>query len=265
MGPAIELKDVVFAYPNGAMALNSINLKIEEHKKVALLGENGSGKTTLLLHLNGLHRPSGGEVTILGRLVDAENLDWVRTKVGMIFQNSDDQLFAPTVYQDIAFGPRNLGMGEAEVNERVEEILDVLNITHLRDRSPDALSGGQKRRVALAGVLVMDAEILCLDEPHSGLDPLGCLEFSDLLDELYAKGRTILVATHDVEFAASWADECIITCTRARWSGKGVQNTYFRTQNSLVDQASNCHHLFRYTTNCRRETLFLNEERRHLT
>ncbi len=120
MDTAIELKDVVFAYPNGAMALNSINLKIEEHKKVALLGENGSGKTTLLLHLNGLHRPSGGEVTILGRLVDDENLDWVRTKVGMIFQNSDDQLFAPTVYQDIAFGPRNLGMGEAEINERVE-------------------------------------------------------------------------------------------------------------------------------------------------
>jgi cobalt/nickel transport system ATP-binding protein len=210
MGPAIEFKDVVFAYPNGAMALNSINLKIEEHKKVALLGENGSGKTTLLLHLNGLHKPSGGEVTILGRLVDDETLDWVRTKVGMIFQNSDDQLFAPTVYQDIAFGPRNLGMGEAEINERVEEILDVLNITHLRDRSPDALSGGQKRRVALAGVLVMDAEILCLDEPHSGLDPLGSLEFNDLLDELYSKGRTILVATHDVEFAASWADECII-------------------------------------------------------
>jgi len=210
MGPAIEFKDVVFTYPNGAMALNSINLKIEEHKKVALLGENGSGKTTLLLHLNGLHRPSGGEVTILGRLVDAENLDWVRTKVGMIFQNSDDQLFAPTVYQDIAFGPRNLGMDEAEVNERVEDILDVLNITHLRDRSPDALSGGQKRRVALAGVLVMDAEILCLDEPHSGLNPLGSLEFNDLLDELYAKGRTILVATHDVEFAASWADECVI-------------------------------------------------------
>jgi cobalt/nickel transport system ATP-binding protein len=128
----------------------------------------------------------------------------------MIFQNPDDQLFAPTVYQDIAFGPRNLGMDEAEVNERVEDILDVLNITHLRDRSPDALSGGQKRRVALAGVLVMDAEILCLDEPHSGLDPLGSLEFNDLLDELYAKGRTILVATHDVEFAASWADECII-------------------------------------------------------
>lgn len=236
MGPAIEFKDVTFTYPNGATALNSINLKIEEHKKVALLGENGSGKTTLLLHLNGLHRPTGGEVAILGSLIDEENLDWVRTKVGMIFQNSDDQLFAPTVFQDVAFGPRNLGMGEAEVNERVEEILDVLNITHLRDRSPDALSGGQKRRVALAGVLVMDAEILCLDEPHSGLDPLGCLEFNDLLDELYAKGRTILVATHDVEFAASWADECIIM-HEGKVVGQGSPEQVF-SETELISRSS---------------------------
>lgn len=207
---AIEFKDVVFRFPNGTVALDGINLKIEEHRKVALLGENGSGKTTLLLHLNGLHTPTSGEVAVLGKPVNAENMDWVRTNVGMIFQNPDDQLFAPTVYQDVAFGPRNLGMDETRIEERVEEILDALNIAHLRDRQPDALSGGEKRRVALAGVLVMDAEIISLDEPHSGLDPLGCLEFNDLLDELYSKGRTIVVATHDVEFAASWADECVI-------------------------------------------------------
>jgi len=236
MDLAIEFKDVVFTYPNGATALNSINLKIQEHKKVVLLGENGSGKTTLLLHLNGLHRSSSGEVTILGKPVDEENLDWVRTKVGMIFQNSDDQLFAPTVFQDVAFGPRNLGMGEAEVNERVEEILDVLNITHLRDRSPDALSTGQKRRVALAGVLIMDAEILCLDEPHSGLDPLGSLEFNDLLDELYAKGRTILVATHDVQFAASWADECIIMHEGKVVAQGSPENVFSDTE--LIGQSS---------------------------
>jgi cobalt/nickel transport system ATP-binding protein len=128
----------------------------------------------------------------------------------MIFQNPDDQLFAPTVYQDVAFGPRNLGMDELRIKERVDEVLDLLNILHLRNRSPGALSGGEKRRVALAGILVMDPEIIALDEPHSGLDPLGCLEFNDLLDELHAKGRTIIVATHDVEFAASWADELVI-------------------------------------------------------
>jgi len=210
MTVAIEFKDVVFRYPNGAIALDGINLKIEEHTKVVLLGENGSGKTTLLLHLNGLHRPTSGKVTVLSKPVDAENSDWVRTNVGMIFQNADDQLFAPTVYNDVAFGPRNLGMDETRVEERVAEVLDMLNITHLRDRQPDALSGGEKRRVALAGILVMDAEIIALDEPHSGLDPLGSLEFNDLLDELHSKGRTIIVATHDVDFAASWADECII-------------------------------------------------------
>lgn len=114
------------------------------------------------------------------------------------------------MYQDVAFGPRNLGMDELRIKERVDEVLDLLNILHLRNRSPGALSGGEKRRVALAGILVMDPEIIALDEPHSGLDPLGCLEFNDLLDELHAKGRTIIVATHDVEFAASWADELVI-------------------------------------------------------
>jgi cobalt/nickel transport system ATP-binding protein len=210
MGSVIEFNNVVFAYNDGTVALDGINLKIEEHKKVALLGENGSGKTTLLLHLNGLLKPISGEVAILGKSVNAANIDFVRTKVGMIFQNPDDQLFAPTVYQDVAFGPRNLGYDELRIKERVEEILDLLNISHLRNKSPGSLSGGEKRRVALAGILVMDAEIIALDEPHSGLDPLGCLEFNDLLDELYSKGRTIIVATHDVEFAASWADELII-------------------------------------------------------
>jgi cobalt/nickel transport system ATP-binding protein len=207
---AIEFNNVTFRYPNGAVALDGITLTLEEHTKVALLGENGSGKTTLLLHLNGLHTPTSGEVTILGKPVNKANIEWVRTKVGMIFQNPDDQLFAPTVFQDVAFGPRNLGMDETRVRERVEEILYLLNIAHLQDRPPDALSGGEKRRVALAGILVMDAEIISVDEPHSGLDPLGCLEFDDLLNELYSKGRTIIVATHDVEFAASWADECVI-------------------------------------------------------
>jgi len=226
MASAIEFENVVFKYPNGSVALDTINLKIEEHTKVALLGENGSGKTTLLLHLNGLHTPTNGGVKILGRSVTRENVDWVRTKVGMIFQNPDDQLFAPTVFQDVAFGPRNLGIDEVRVAERVEEALDVLNIAHLRDRSPDALSGGEKRRVALAGILVMDAEIISLDEPHSGLDPLGCLEFNDLLDELYAKGRTVVVATHDVDFAASWADECVIM-KNGRIEGSGSPEDIF--------------------------------------
>ena len=226
MASAIEFKNVVFKYPNGAAALDELDLKIEEHTKVVLLGENGSGKTTLLLHLNGLHMPTSGEVQILGKPVDAANVDWVRAKVGMIFQNSDDQLFAPTVYQDVAFGPRNLGMDETRVKERVEEVLDMLNITRLRDRQPGALSGGEKRRVALAGILVMDAEIIALDEPHSGLDPLGCLEFNDLLDELYSKGRTIVVATHDVEFAASWADECVIL-KNGKIVGRGTPEDVF--------------------------------------
>ncbi len=236
MTSAIEFKDVVFRYPNNTVALNEITLNIEKHTKVVLLGENGSGKTTLLLHLNGLHTPTSGEVIILGKPINKENVDWIRTKVGMIFQNPDDQLFATTVFQDVAFGPRNLGMDEALIKERVEEVLDVLNITHLRDRQPDALSGGEKRRVALAGILVMDAEIISLDEPHSGLDPRGCLEFTDLLDELYSKGRTLVVATHDVNFAAAWADQCIIM-KNGRIVGVGTPNEIF-SDAELVSRSS---------------------------
>ena len=210
MRSAIEFRNVAFVYSNGTIGLDGVNIKIEERKKVVLLGANGSGKTTLLLHLNGLYTPTNGGVAIFDEPINAENIDSIRTKVGMIFQNPDDQLFAPTVYQDIAFGPRNLGIAEPHIKERVDEVLDLLNITHLRDRPPDSLSGGEKRRVALAGVLVMDAEIIALDEPHSGLDPRGSLEFNDVLDELYSKGRTIIVATHDVEFAAAWADELIV-------------------------------------------------------
>ena len=226
MGSAIEFHDVVFEYSNGTVALDGINLKIKEQKKVVILGENGSGKTTLLLHLNGLNIPTTGEVVVLGKPINAENMDDIRTKVGMIFQNPEDQLFAPTVYQDVAFGPRNLGWDEVRIKERVEEVLDVLNITHLRDRSPDTLSGGEKRRVALAGVLVMDAEIIVLDEPHSGLDPAGGLEFNDLLDELHSRGRTIIVATHDVEFAACWAEELVIM-HKGKVVGQGTPEEIF--------------------------------------
>lgn len=234
IGSAIEFHDVVFEYSNGTVALDGINLKIEEHKKVVLLGENGSGKTTLLLHLNGLNTPTRGKVVILGKPINAENIDNIRTKVGMIFQNPDDQLFAPTVYQDVAFGPRNLGWDEVRIKERVEEVLDVLNIAHLRDRSTDALSGGQKRRVALAGVLIMDAEIIVLDEPHSGLDPRGGLEFNDLLDELYSKGRTIIVATHDVEFAASWAQELVIM-NKGKVAGQGSPEEIFSNTDMIYN------------------------------
>ncbi len=210
MQAIIEVRELGFQYPDGTRALDGLSFKIAKHQKVAILGENGSGKSTLLLHLNGLYHPTSGEIWILGMRVIDKNVDVIRSKVGMIFQNPDDQMFAPTVYEDVAFGLRNLGFKDPQVGQKVDEILELLGIFHLKGRAPDKLSAGEKRRVALAGVLVMNPEIIVLDEPHSGLDPRGYLELNDLLDELHTKGCTILVATHDVEFAASWADEVLV-------------------------------------------------------
>ncbi len=210
MDTAVEVSELGFKYPDGTQALDHLSFKIQKHQKVAILGENGSGKSTLLLHLNGLYRATSGDVHILGMRMADKNVDAIRSKVGMIFQNPDDQMFAPSVFEDVAFGLRNLGFIEQRVRQKVHETLELLGILHLRERAPDKLSAGEKRRVALAGVLAMDPEIIVLDEPHSGLDPRGYLELNDLLDELHAKGCTLLVATHDVEFAASWADEVII-------------------------------------------------------
>ncbi len=234
MQVAIEVHELGFHYPDGTRALDRLSFTIQQHQKVAILGENGSGKSTLLLHLNGLYRSTSGDMSVLGMKMTDKNVDTIRSKVGMIFQNPDDQMFAPTVYEDVAFGLRNLGVAEPQVSQKVQEILELLGISHLRERAPDKLSAGEKRRAALAGVLVMNPEVIVLDEPHSGLDPRGYLELNDLLDDLHAKGCTILVATHDVEFAASWADEVIIFkngCVLAQGSPSDV----FSNVEMLVD------------------------------
>ncbi|QYZ78802.1 ATP-binding cassette domain-containing protein [Methanofollis formosanus] len=212
MREAIEFQDVHFAYPNRPESLRGIDVAVREGSKVALVGPNGAGKTTLLLMCNGMLRPTRGAVRVGGVPVhyDARSLREVRRKVGLVFQNSDAQLFAPTVWQDVAFGPLNLGMEKDEIKEAVDRALHQVGMNGYERRPPHHLSGGEKKRVAIAGVLAMEPEVLVFDEPTSALDPATAEEVMDLLDELNHEGRTVLLSTHDVELAYRWADEVVL-------------------------------------------------------
>lgn len=206
----IEINNLWYRYPDNTTALKDVSINIEEKKRVAILGSNGSGKSTLLQHLNGLILPQKGSIDIKGIPMCKEKLQDIRRLVGLVFDNPDDQLFSTTVYEDIAFGPRNLKYREDIVEEVVNKVLNIVGIEDLKDRQPFNLSLGQKKKVAIAGVLAMEPEIMVFDEPFSGLDPHSLEQFLSILEILYSIGHTIVITTHDVDIAYGWADECII-------------------------------------------------------
>ena len=189
-----------------------MNFSVEKGENMAILGPNGAGKSTLLHHFNGLLMPTSGKVLVLGKEVAVSDLDWVRQKVGLVFQDPDDQLFARTVGQDVAFGPVNLGYPADEVKARVKWALEATEITELEYKSPQNLSTGQKKRAALAGVLAMKPEIIVLDEPMANLDPRTASKVLQLLLQLNKElGLTLIIATHDVDLVPLFADEiCIL-------------------------------------------------------
>ena len=203
----LEFSGVGYRYADGHEALTDVNLKISHGEHVALLGANGAGKSTLQLLTNGLLMASRGEVIVGGVKVQKESLALVRQSVGLVFQDSDNQLFMPTVEEDVAFGPRNMGLTKAEIEERVSGALKVVGAEHLRGRSPSQLSGGEKRRVAIATVLSMTPSVLVMDEPTSNLDPRSRRQLIDLLKGF---SHTLLVATHDMNFAAELATRAIV-------------------------------------------------------
>lgn len=209
---ALEFQDVHFAYQDGPESLRGISIAVKKGEKVALVGPNGAGKTTLLLMCNGTLRPTKGRVLLDGEAIayDARSLREVRRKVGLVFQNSDAQLFAPTVWQDVAFGPVNLGMPADRVKSVVARALHDVGLVGFEKRPPHHLSGGEKKRVAIAGVLAMDPEVIVFDEPTSSLDPATAEEVMDLLDEVNHSGRTVILSTHDVELAYRWADTVVL-------------------------------------------------------
>ena len=206
MSCAVHARGLTFGYAAGREVLAGVDLTVEHGERVAVLGPNGAGKTTLMLHLNGLLR-GGGELEVAGLPVRPDTLPALRARVGLVFQDPDDQLFMTTVAEDVAFGPRNLGLGEDQVIARTQAALAAVRMQSAADRAPHQLSMGERRRVAIAGVLAMDPRLLVLDEPSANLDPRARRELLDLLETLE---RTLLVVTHDLPFAAELCERAVI-------------------------------------------------------
>ena len=208
----LEVQNLKYSYNNDYQALKGVSLKIDDGDMVALLGKNGAGKSTLFLHLNGIYEPDEGKVFIYGEELkyDKKSLLKFRQKVGIVFQNPDDQIFAPTVEEDVAFGPLNLGLPMEEVQDRVEEALARVGMSGTEKIAPHHLSGGQKKRVAIAGILAMKPEIMVLDEPTAGLDPQGVENLVKLLKELNDEGITIVISTHEVDLVPDYANKVFV-------------------------------------------------------
>ena len=209
---AIEVINLTYTYPDGTKAIENINLTIKKGENLAILGPNGAGKSTLLHHFNGLMTPTSGKIYVLGKEVTKKNLEEIRQKVGLVFQDPDDQLFARTVSQDVAFGPTNLGLPKNEIDERVKWAIEVTDLKGLENKAPQNLSTGQKKRAALAGVLAMKPEVIVLDEPMANLDPRTASKILKLLLQLNQEfGLTLIIATHDVDLVPLFANQiCIL-------------------------------------------------------
>jgi len=233
----IQTENMCYTYPDGTSALNDINLEINKGDRVAIIGSNGAGKSTLFLHFNGILKPTSGLIRIYGESFNYNKKDLmkIRQKVGIVFQNPDDQLFAPTVVEDVAFGPMNLGLPIEEVDKRVKESLAMVGMSGLEKKPPHHLSGGQKKRVAIAGILAMKPEIMVMDEPTTGLDPQGAKQIMSLLYELN-RDMSIIISSHDVEIITQFADKILIL-HEGKFIGQGSTEEIFNNP-ELVEKAN---------------------------
>ena len=203
----IETRELCYVYPGNVTALDHINFIAPRNARIAVIGSNGAGKSTLFKHFNGIFTPTSGSILVRGEPITRQNSREIRKFVGIVFQNPDDQIFSPTVEQDVAFGPTNLGLDAETIHHRVHEALRVVGIEHLAGRVPHHLSGGEKKRVAIAGVIAMEPEVLVLDEPNAGLDPRGVADLNIFINSLSTKyGMTVIFSTHDVALVPEVAD-----------------------------------------------------------
>ena len=226
---ALNARDLHYRYPDGREALRGIDLRVGHGERVAVLGPNGAGKTTFVFHLNALLQGSG-QLEVAGITVGGKTVRELRTRVGLVFQDPDDQLFMPTVREDVAFGPLNQGLTPAEALRRVDEALDAVRMSHAADRAPHQLSMGERRRVAIATVLAMRPQLLVLDEPTANLDPRARRELLTVLDQIE---RTMLVVTHDLPFAAALCERAVIL-SRGRIAADGPCTTILADEHLLA-------------------------------
>ncbi len=225
----IETRALTHVYRGKIKALDNINFTAKPGERIAIIGANGAGKSTLFKHFNGILKPTGGEVFIKGEPISKKSILDVRRTVGVVFQDPDDQIFAPTVKQDVAFGPMNLGLGEEVIEKRVREALETVRLTGFEERAPHHLSTGEKKKVAIAGILAMQPEVLVLDEPTAGLDPGGAVRLIRLINQMNRYlGITTIVATHEVDIVPLLADRvCIMSSGRI--IGDGTPQEIFST------------------------------------
>jgi cobalt/nickel transport system ATP-binding protein len=226
--PIVSVENVKFSYPAGVSALRSVSLEVEQGERVAILGPNGSGKSTLILLIAGLLMPNNGAIKVFGEFTTSKNFQKFRSRIGLVFQDPDDQLFNPTVIEDIEYGPKNLKLPEEDVKQRSTHVLEKMGVQHLKDRPPHRLSFGEKKKVSLATALVLKPELLILDEPTANLDLVSRRGLIETLNELNRAGTTVIVSTHDVEALPELADR-IIVISHGLLHGEG------QTRNILQD------------------------------
>ncbi len=223
----IETRNLTFTYPGKVTALHDINFIAPRNARIAVIGSNGAGKSTLFKCFNGIFTPSSGTVLIRGEPITRANIREVRKFVGIVFQNADDQIFSPTVEQDVAFGPTNLGLDEDTLHHRVNEAMHLVGIEDLAGRVPHHLSSGEKKRVAIAGIIAMEPEVLVLDEPTAGLDPQGVHDLLQIINNLTAKfGMTVIFSTHDVSLVPEVA-EYLYVMNKGRFVAQGTVEEIF--------------------------------------
>jgi biotin transport system ATP-binding protein len=219
MSPIIQIENLTHRFADGTIGLDRVSLDVAEGSFAVIAGANGSGKTTLLRHLNGLLLPASGSVRVAGLSV-AENLVRARTLVGMMFQDADSQIVGETVYADVAFGPENLKLGRPEIDQRVQEAMAATGLAHLAEKRPHLLSGGEKRRLAIAGILAMRPQVIVFDEPFSSLDYAGVRQVLAQILQLHRAGHTILLTTHDLDKVLAHADRLVFMAA-GRIEGEG--------------------------------------------
>ncbi|AOR22771.1 energy-coupling factor ABC transporter ATP-binding protein [Clostridium taeniosporum] len=208
----LQVRNLDYTYSNEKDVLSNINIDIYAGEKVAILGSNGAGKSTFFLNINGVLTPKSGDIFYKGKKISKKELNELRKNVGIVFQDADNQIIASTVLAEVSFGPMNLKLSKEEVKKRVEEALLYMNLTDFKNRPPHYLSGGEKKRVSIADIIAMKSEIIIFDEPTAALDPLNAIMLEEVLEKLSKEKKTLLISTHDVDFAYRWAERIVVFC-----------------------------------------------------